>query len=250
MAWRILMGTWAALATGGLVWLMTGGELSVAQVVDGLAGLAALVALWGVVRIPWDLYFAARNVQRSQADGVAREVDVPRDERAETGRLAQRLLWVAVGLHLVGAGTCAALSWVSGGQVGWVASGAFLVTMGLRPAGAMVTHVRSRLAVLQRRAVLPSVDARTLAERLGRLHEQVATLQADLTHEETGLAAVGARLEGFEGETRRALSVQQQHHHAELDRLGLEMQRALETLTRDKEVLAGLRAFLQMVKER
>ncbi len=65
MAWRILLGTWATLATGGAVWLGLGGELSASQVVDGVALVAALVALWGVVKIPWDLYFRARYVQRS-----------------------------------------------------------------------------------------------------------------------------------------------------------------------------------------
>lgn len=250
MAWRMLLGTWAVLATAGAAWLATGGELSSSQLVDGVAVLVALVALFGVVRLPWDLYFAARGVQRTQADSTARQVAVRADEQAETGQLAKRLLAFAVSLHVLGAAVCAAVAWGSGGQLGWLASGAFLLTMGLRPATAMVGHVRARLAVLQRRAKLPTVDAASLGAQLATQRKGWTTLQSEVHHEMHGLAAIEARLEAATSELRHQQHLQGQRHQAELDRIGLEMERALERLTTDQEVLSGLRAFLAMVRER
>jgi len=249
MAWRVLLGTWAVLATAGAVWLATGGQLSGALLVDALAAVAALVALWGVVKLPWDLYFRARYVQRSQSDSVARRVAVRPDERAETTQLARRLLALAVALHLVGAAVCAGLTWVAGGQLGWVASAAFLLTMLLRPAGAMVAHVRARLETLQRRARLPAVDAVELEQQLDRMQRALQGVREEVGHEERGLAAVGQRVDAAVQRHDRQLSLQATRHQQELDRLGLEMERALEKLSRDQEVLAGLRAFLQMVRQ-
>lgn len=248
MAWRIVLGLWAVLATVGMVTLGTGGSLSTGQIVDGIAGLAALLALWGVVKLPWDLYFQARGVQQQQADSRARRIEVSEAEQQETAGLARRLLAVALGLHLLGAGICGAAAWASGGELGLFAAGAFLVSMLLRPTVAMVAQVRLRLMALQRRALLPPRDAMELAERLGRLEHEVEVLRAASAHPEHGLEALGARQELQGREHARELARQNAHHQAELDRLGLEMERALEKLTTDREVIAGLRAFLQMVR--
>ena len=103
--------------------------------------------------------------------------------------------------------------------------------------------------LLQRRAVVPALDARTLSEKLHRVEKGVAELRDLVHHEVHGLGAVDARLDGVASELRRQMVVQGQRHQAELDRIGLEMERALEKLTTDQEVLSGLRAFLHMVRE-
>ncbi|MCB9669856.1 MAG: hypothetical protein H6736_15775 [Alphaproteobacteria bacterium] len=249
MAWRIALGVWGALGTVGLVLFATGGRLSPTEAVDAVAGLGALVALFAVVKLPWDLYFAARGVQRTQSDSGGREIRVPDAERHEASRLARRLLAVAVSLHLLGAGVCAAVAWASDGRVGLFAAGAFLVTLALRPTAAMVGHVRARLRALERRAVLPPPDARTLGARLHAVEHGLKDLSRRLDDDRSGLVALSARLDGLSADLEARLTSQERRHRDALDRLGLEMERSLEKLTRDKEVIAGLRAFLQMVRD-
>lgn len=243
-----MLGLWAALATFGAVWLATGGTFSSTEVIDGVVGLGALLALLAVVKLPWDLYFQARNVQRSQADSLRRSIEVSEEERGETRALAHKLLLVALTLHLVGAAGSGLAAWLSGGRVGLFAAGAFLVTMALRPTVAMVEQVRKRLGALQRRAVLPPIDATELAARLGRVESACKQLTAAIQHERSGNEALALRLDQQDERLERALRNQASRHQQELDRLGLETERALEKLTRDREVLAGLRAFLQMVR--
>jgi hypothetical protein len=248
MLWRTLLVLWALSATVAALYLGLGGTLSLDQAVDAAAALIAAGSLWAVVRIPWDLYFRARHVVATQRDGAARAIDVRAEERAESVALARRLLAFAVGLHLLGATACAGLALATDGVVGWVGAVAFVLTLGLRPAGAMVTHVRARLDVLQTRAQLPTVDAASLGARLTDAEQSLQRLQHALDHDEHGLSALHQRQQLAEASHARALAQQAARHQAELDRLGLEMQRALERLTTDQEVLSGLRAFLAMVR--
>ena len=242
----IVVAGWALVATGAAMWFGLGGAWSAATWLDAGIGAAAAVMLWGTVSVPWDLYFGARAVARAQADGVARSVRVRPEEQAEAGALATRLLALAIGLPLVGAGVCAAASAATGGEVGWFASGAFVLAMLLRPAWAMVDHVRRRLKVLEGRARIPTVDAEQLHQQIGTLTSSVQALRRAVDHEDSGLQALAAKLV----EAERRADAQARRHQADIDRVGLETERALEKLSRDQEVLSGLRAFLQMVRER
>lgn len=247
MAWRIALLVWGAVGTVGLVLTLTGGTVSQAQVVDGLAGIAALAALWLVVKVPWDLYFAARNVQKAQADSDDREIEVRPQERAEASRLARRLLGLAVGLHLAGAGLCALAAQVS--DVGLLASAAFLLSMALRPTTAMVVHVRRRLAELQGRAVLPRVDARDLGDRLEQAEVRLQGAEEQLDDEDRGLAALEHRLQELEATLDRRIGTQEHRFRSEMDRVCVEFERSVEKVSRDQELLAGVRAFLAMVRQ-
>lgn len=248
MAWRIGSLLWGLLGTVGLVLYATDGRLAPAQVVEGLAVLGVLLALFVVVKLPWDLYFAARNVQRTQADATGRKVAVPDTDRLETARLARRLLALCLGLHVLGAVLAGGALQLTGGSSGpWVA-GAFLLSMGLRPTVAMVQHVRRRLQVLQRRAKVPLDDAVALAQRLKDVEKRVRRLYETVEHDHTGLLAVHGRTEALAHDLDARMTDLDHRQRKDLDRVMVEVERTIEKLTRDQEILAGLRAFLHMVR--
>lgn len=248
MGSRIAFGVWGLLGTVALAVVASGGQVSTADVLNGVAAAIVFVALWGVVKLPWDLYFAARHVQRAQQDSRRRGVQVGAGEEAEASGLARRLLALAVGLHLLGALVSGLASIASGGRLGLFAAGAFLVTLAVRPTGAMFVHVQARLRDLQRRARVPQDDALALHQRLQEAEGLLEQLGRRLEEAETGLTGLTAEVGTQRSTLERGLARQEERHLHELDRLGTEMQRSLEKLSDDQELLAGLRAFLKLVK--
>jgi hypothetical protein len=245
VAWRVMTLMWALLGTVGAAIVLTGGDIDRTTAIEGVAGLVALLALWMVVRHPWDLYFAARGVERTQADSVGRAIEVPAVERGEARQLAQRLLAVALGLHLLGAAVCAAIGWWSDGTVGFVAAGAFVVTMGLRPATAMVAHVRQRLGELRGRAVVPRPDARALDDRLRAIEHVVEGVLERID----ALEPLPEALDGLGRTLDRRLTAQEHGFRKDMDRVCLEFERSIEKVSSDRELLAGIRAFLALVRQ-
>lgn len=249
MALRIGMLVWGAVGTAGLFLWATGGQIDAADGLNLLAGLVVLAALWIVVKLPWDLYFAARGVQLAQQESTERQLPVSADEKAEAQRLVKRLLAVCIALHLTGASVSLVGAWLSDGRIGGFAAVAFLLTMGLRPGAAMVGHVRRRLMELNQRALIPREDARDLQVRLRKLEKKHAALARVIADEHTGLVAVNTATESLAASTDSRLRIQEQRFKADMDRVCVEFERSIEKLTSDQEILSGIRAFLTLVRQ-
>jgi hypothetical protein len=256
MVWRIALFVWGLLGTAGVVLYAWGEQVPPDLLLQGLATLITLAAIWLVVKLPWDLYFAARYVQVSQAQSVGRQLAVPDTERLEASALAKRLLALCIGLHLTGALASGVLAYVLEGQLGWVAAGAFMVSMGIRPTAAMVFHVRRRLQELRQSSRIPRDDARTLDHRVKAIEASLA--QRDREDVELGktLQALVARVEQqraaldhAQAQTGARLEQQDQRHKDDVERLCREFERSIEKLTSDQALLSGIRAFLTMVRQ-
>lgn len=245
MVWRIATLVWGLLGTAGIVLYVWGGQIPAGRVLQGLAVLGTLAALWMVVKLPWDLYFSARYVVTTQRTSVDRDLAVSLQERQEARILARRLLAFSLGLHLAGAAVCAGVSVVTQSPAGPVAAGAFILSMVVRPTGAMVVHVRRRLTELAASARIPREDARALDGRVARLEEDLSRRTLEAPERHAARQAVHERLT----ELRAALAAQEHRHRADVDRLAREFERSIERLTSDKDILAGLRAFLVMVRQ-
>ncbi|MEZ4321701.1 MAG: hypothetical protein R3F61_29775 [Myxococcota bacterium] len=256
MVVRIALVVWGLLGTVGLALFAWGGEVPPGMLVEGVLGLGALVALWLVVKLPWDLYFAARYVQVSQEESVGRALAVPDAEREEARSLARRLLALCVGLHLSGALLSGIVALFSDGLVGPLAAGAFIVTMAVRPLGAMVHHVRRRLGELRESSRIPRDDARSLDGRVRVLESQEEDRRDRAPEEQRVLAqlrqdliALEARQAHGRAELDARLAAQDQRHRDDVDRLCREFERSIEKLTSDQALLSGIRAFLALVRE-
>ncbi len=60
------------------------GWLDATHALDLGMGAVALVALWAVVWLPWDLYFSARELAYEQKESEARGVEVTPGDREQT----------------------------------------------------------------------------------------------------------------------------------------------------------------------
>lgn len=223
--------------------------------VDGLlllrigAALGLLLGLVGVVRLPWDLTFQARNAVARQEAARRRGLDVDETELAFTKKSASRSLLLAIALHLVGAGIAMGLHSVLGAELGTLLAVAFLGSMAVRPIHAFYLHTQHRLMAAERDAEMPPADARSLAARLLELQEAQAARRLE---EETAREALEGRLTVMETRTqdearawRRAATATDE----KLDQVLRELLRTVERTQENAEVLAGIRAFVRLIRE-
>lgn len=203
----------------------------------GMSALA-LLGLWLVIWLPWDLYFAARELIESQRDSVDRGIEVSARDQAGATRLAPRLLALCLGLHLGAAGLLAVVTWATHGSVGYWFAGSFLVSMGLRPLGALYRHLRERIEAMRQRASYPRPDVVSLQARLDEAELRVEALTRDRD-------ALGERLTEVERDAR----VGQKDLARRYDELVVELERSMAKLTQDRELLLGVKALVRVIKE-
>lgn len=206
-----------------------------------LGGSLALGGLFLVVKLPWDLYFAARELASLEA-----LEDEGERERVQAGRWVPRLLALALGLHAVGALVCVGSALAGLGAWGYGFALAFVLATGLRPVGALHEHLSARLRRMSDKVRYPVQDVRRLEARVAEMEHRLDTFSTDT------LPAFERRLEEGEVLVTERLAKQQSElakFDRKVDRVLDELARSVERLTRDRELLAGLRAFVKLVKE-
>jgi hypothetical protein len=213
------------------------------------ATLGLVLGLVGVVRLPWDLTFQARNAVARQEAARRRGLLVDETELAFTKKSASRSLLLAIALHLVGAALAIGLRSVLGAELGTLLALAFLGSMAARPIHAFYLHTQHRLMAAERDAEMPPADARSLAARLLELEEAQA---ARRRQDETRREALDGRLSVMETRTqdearawRRAATATDE----KLDQILRELLRTVERTQENAEVLAGIRAFVRLIRE-
>ncbi|MGE0784238.1 MAG: hypothetical protein AB7S26_01020 [Sandaracinaceae bacterium] len=239
-AWLVTLGVAAAVFAGVMGWL------TMPQALDFAMGAVALVGLWLVVWLPWDLYFAARGVALDHDDSAERGIDVSERDRASARRLLPRLLATCIALHLVGAAIIASVTYSSHGTVGYYFAGFFVLAMALRPAGAMYLHLRARLEELRERARYPREDVVLLRARVETMEQTIERFErADLPE----LSAADRRIEELVREHGDNARAREARYEQKVDRVLLELERSMAKLTEDRELLQGIRAFVRVIKQ-
>jgi len=238
----VLVSSFAALAR----WL---GWLEGVPLADLVMACAGLVGLYVVVRYPWDLYMEARALRAEQRESLRIGIDVPEPDQASAAKLARNLLLVCVGIHVVSAGVMLLVSALLGGRVlGYGFAAAFVLATLLRPAHTLYLHLKARLLRLRERATHPREDVVSLRVRVDALEhdrrlaqDERAGLSADLDRSRADAERERMRIES--DARRRAGDLD-----AKLDRVLGEVERQVDRMTDDRELVAGLRALLKMAR--
>ncbi|MBX3269897.1 MAG: hypothetical protein KF729_06530 [Sandaracinaceae bacterium] len=239
VAWIVTLAVVGAFVARWLGWLDGPGLLDLGM------GAAALVGLLAVLWVPWDLYYAARRLCVDQRESVARGVEVPAEDRASAAAMPPRLLALALGLHALGAGVVAGVTFATGGGVGYWFAGFYVLGTLLRPIGALYGHVRERLRDLSERARYPREDVIALREDVRGLLAALEALETSVVPslreaDEAGRAELSRR----DDEARR----REARFEQKVDAVLAELERSVGRLTADRELLEGIRAFVRLVK--
>jgi len=236
IGWFVLVLTGAALALfvawlTHLVRLPLTSLLSFGAVIIGLGWLMTLVTL------PWNLYFAARRATASIGVSRERGIAVREADAAEAAGLARRMLWFALGAHLLTAAAAAVVAFLTGARVGYYVAGFFLLTTAFRPAAAYFWHVRARLKVLTRESTHPRDDVVSLLARTEEIKGAVDDLSSDLS-----------RLQDAQAADRSAARSRDEELARRIDSIVRQIEATLDGLSDHQELLAGLRALVRMVR--
>jgi hypothetical protein len=240
---RRWLGVWTFVgATAALIAVLVVGP-PIEGLVSGLALAAALA--WGLVvlTLPWDLHFQARRVLHEHDRSLARGL-VVHVGRADIARVARRTLAVALLAHLGSAAGAALVAAAIDWPAGWLVAAAYVASCGFRPIGAWYTHLRAWLAQAHGEVTHPREDLLALRARVDRLEAALAATRG----EAATAAAELAKVEATFAKAEAALRAEDRRLATRIDALARGFEDAVARLTDDRDLLAGIRAFLRMVR--
>ena len=255
--WAMVLGGAAAALLFAWLGRLAGVPLATLLAV-GASGVA-LAWLIVLVTVPWNLYFAARQVVADQAVSRERGVTVRAAQEAEAARLARRMLWLALGAHVGTAAVVAVITYFSGATVGYYFAGFYLLSTAIRPAVAYVAHVRERITVLTRESTYPRDDVVTLKHQVDRATKAVAelreelrrtgsTLAGDIAHARQVLTTDLARVQDEQAADRTEARNRDDELGRRIDQMVRRIEATLDGISDHQELLTGLRALVRMIK--
>jgi hypothetical protein len=206
-------------------------HLPMAVVATVAVGLLCLAWLLVIVVLPWNVYFQARHVlfemERSKRRGIA----VVAEQEAEAARVERRTLRISLGLHAVSALLLALGAVLFSQPLAYAFSALFLLSTLFRPGVEYYRYLRRKLSDLLADVTYPREDVMAL---VNEVRAQAPRLRAlEQSHEQLG---------------RESLA-RDQSQQRKLDAVVRRFDETLDRLTDNREIVAGLRAFLRMVKE-
>jgi len=256
---------WWAMVLGGaaaallFAWLGRLAGVPLATLLAIGAGGVALAWLIVLVTVPWNLYFAARQVVADMAVSRERGITVREVQEAEAERLARRMLRLALGAHVGTAVVVAVIAYFSGATAGYYFAGFYLLSTAIRPAVAYVAHVRDRIKVLTRESTYPRDDVASLKRRVdlatkavGELREELrrtgSTLAGDIAHARQLLTTDLARVQDEQAADRTASRNRDDDLGRRIDQMVRRIEATLDGISDHQELLTGLRALVRMIK--
>ncbi|MFF0269504.1 hypothetical protein [Kribbella sp. NPDC004536] len=219
--------------------------VSLAEILTLLLAVVCLLWLVLLLTVPWNLSFQAQALIHEIRISRERGIDVPAEREPEARRIAGRMRWFAVGAHLVSAGIVALITYMSGGAIGYYLAGLYLISTFFRPAGAYFAYLRERMTSMLREVKHPRDD---LIETLRQLEVLKAELEL-LKHSSTEHDQHLARLEHGQAAAAALAETRERALHTKVDAHARQFEHSLSRLTDNQEVIAGLKAFLRLVRE-
>lgn len=244
------MGRWLQSLAGILFWLlvvagaawllglddMVRDSLAAGHLLDWLMGIFCLFWLFVILKAPWDLYFQAHAVAFEQQRSRERSIALAAGREEYVRVLRRRLGWLAVGAHLFSAALVAAVTYFTGGVVGYYFAAFYVVSTAFRPIAAAYTYLAGRLRALAEESRYPREDVVTL-------RETTQSHDATLKHIEEEMRSLHHLL----NEERRERDSETRDLRQRLHALSREFEVTVSRLTDNQDVIRGIQAFVRLV---
>lgn len=201
------------------------------------AGGAALLWLIVLVTLPWNLHFRAREVlgelRRSRAAGIL----VTDEQLVFAERVKRWTLAISFGVHLLSAAVSLAIATWADAPLGYPFAGFYLLSCVVRPATAAVVQMRRRLETIAAETRFPRDDVL-------KLRGQVEAHESATERHEQALKDLNERHDALAAKAeRQRLELEQR-----LAALARKFEESLDRLTDNRELIAGIKAFLRMIR--
>jgi len=246
-------------------------NISLPSIIDVGLGLGTTVWLYYLVIIPWNLYFLARKTRIDGEESKAADIQVADQDIEEVRSLEKRLLVTALAAHGLSAlGVFVIGKLTSGVVVKPSTSLLFLGSAILRPSYEAHKHLRDRIAQIALRVKYPRNDVQELIakvdtlrnenenrkgeiqslkqqlENLQRDHSKTASQVQTLTQTvDNNARSVNERCQSIE----RKIESNQNFYNSKVDQVAKKFDDTVVQLSTDKQMIQGVRQFLQLVKE-
>lgn len=211
-------------------------SIAAGHLLDWVMGGLCLLWLVVILKVPWDLYFQARGIsfemQRSHERGV--EVVAGREEYIK--KLSKRLGVLAVGAHIASAALVAAITFFTGGAIGYYFAAFYLISTLFRPAAAAYAYLSYKLS--------------TIAEETRYPREDVVEIRSRLDGVEQSMRDFSTRVEALEerlGTEERTRDEETRELRDNVHDIGREFESTISRLTDNQEIIKGLQAFVRLV---
>ncbi len=228
-------------------------NIEAGRLVDWVIGVAICWWLVGVVVIPWNTHFAAREVLEEAR--ISREKGIPvREESVRyAGRLSKRFFWLAIFLHLATALGLYLLAYYEVTVLGYLAAVAALGLTFLRPLQRAYEHLSYKLRSMSEQIRYPREDVAELRNRVTQLETEVKQLQhaMDAAGPDTwahGQEAAIARLQGQWERTDGQLEALTQLNRKEHETLARQSAAEIAKLSEDAQFLNQVRELIRFFK--
>ena len=225
------------------------GKVTIAAALDIGMLLAALMWLFFLVKIPWDLYFSARKARQDGQESERLGIQGVQPQIQLLRRLESRLWWGAVGAHLVTALAVYVIGVYSQDVVrpafGWL----FLGSVALRPAWEAYGYLRKRLAELAQQVRYPREDVALLLTRVKQQEEDLRSLGADIKALKEEMTTRFHQMDLVVQQVQSKEISDAARLEKRLVQLSHRFEEVVEKMSSDQELLAGIRAFARLFRE-
>jgi hypothetical protein len=234
---------------GVLQWL----QIPKGTMIDWIIGIAAFWWLLGVVTLPWNMHFQAKEVLDDVRISREKELNVSETNVQYAQKIAKNYLLTAIVLHLISAAVLYVLAYLDISPIGyWGAILALLLT-GLRPAVRMQAYIIQRLYTIRQEVLYPREDAYELRNKLEELRMQVESLVKELDKSSPdSFASVQLREIKSTRDSLKDVRVKLDNldvqNRAEHERLAKKSEESLAKLGEDAQFLNQVRDLIRFVK--
>ncbi len=229
-----------------LQWL----QMPVGHFMDWLVGITSFWWLIIIVTVPWNIHFEARAVLDEAAQSEEANIPIKPEKVVYVKMVAQRSLWLAIGLHGLSAIGLYTLAAMGISAVGYVGSGMALLLTILRPSIRAYEYVAELLSKIRREFKYPREDVIALRHRFDELKEKVEVLETQLNPKESNtwaaqLQQTQKNLEQLTETFKEHMSINQTEHKGLMSKF----QQELSQVATDGELLRHVRELIRFFKE-
>ncbi len=234
---------------GVLQWL----QIPKGSMIDWVVGIAAFWWLLGVVTLPWNMHFQAKEVLDEVRISRQKNLAVDENNVQYAEKIARTYLLVALILHLISAVVLYALAVFEISPIGYWGAVLALLLTAFRPAVRMQAYIVQRLYSIRQEVHYPREDAYELRNKFEELRVQVEGLAKDLDQaDEHSFAAkqlkdTQAMRANFK-DIRVKLDTFEVANKADHERLAKKSEESLAKLGEDAQFLNQVRELIRFVK--
>ncbi len=233
---------------------------------DWLVGIIALMWLFLIVTVPWNAHFRAREILDEAEISKRKNILVIESSLLFAKKIAQRSLWIAIGLHVVSAIGLYILAASNVSPVGYVGSILAVLLALFRPSVRIYEYIQTRLASIREEFRYPRQDINELLNDIQDIKNSIVNIDSILTEDEerqswrkdinifvtqTKEELEKVKIEAETDRTKSAETLQTAVEKLQADILSVKSEHRsdMQRIAGDSQILDSVRVLAQFVKQ-